>query len=413
MTTTVFAAAVETKAYVLKDICQFEPTEPANNVFENVSVEEFENEVKRVLSSYEIEDLRVLVDEANKVGSGNIWMLEMKIFKFDEAVLTEFKNRELVLEKGRNVFKSLFENPTISGYLARENFQVDIEGDVVFSKIEEDIYFTLANIGFKDNPFYINYRCAKKDSQENRDRQIYDQSTLFYESGSRDIISKKLAANTARIRNKKLQNEPNIFYQLEGDIYEVAAKLKDIENKKNIYKFSHKTDYAYFIMPGGKDSHAYFTTAIVDAKTKKVLAVFLINSFVDEKYSRYLEKRLNDKKSYDKHIPFIDASLMLQTDKDDGNCTLYTANFSHAMIDLISDNRKELDRLAKLSNYDDMADLIKNRLPRYLPQYYKQDHSGAYIKKPAKQIKAHHMRMRWKLSLEDVKDIIARLRSQE
>lgn len=106
-----------------------------------------------------------------------------------------------------------------------------------------------------------------------------------------------------------------------------------------------------------------------------------------------------------REVPFLDLSHELQTADDDQNCSIYTLNFTHAIQQLLRDD-KTSDRVyqagldlnsqnkeEKVLAVESLTSIFKTEIKKYLPYYYNSDGT----RKSDPELKDFHLKIRWDL----------------
>ena len=220
-----------------------------------------------------------------------------------------------------------------------------------------------------------------------------------------------------------------------ADVYSVAEKMNRLFSRP---RHTTPDSARFFLNPTTiMNNHGYVTLNIVDPAIPCILATLVLNAeqlkdfFKEVKYRTDLNFEPNKyfkSESWDgSKWVLIDASHDLQTDADDNNCALYTANFIQAIVEFLKkpEIANRVYSLAHSLESDPNAkkELIKMfqvDLRAYLPCYYDVK-TGA--QKPKQDLINFHLQQRWKLGtallpapsvdsfLEDVASISPRMKT--
>lgn len=305
-----------------------------------------------------------------------------------------YVEKDLLLDK-------FFLDPVISKYLSREKVEYEGNSLVLRSKNEYSLYEG------SGEPYYINFRIKIKNK---------DVCETFYSEGT-TLGQSRINFSMERAEVEQLLNR-NIYFSFEGDIYEVAAKVREIEfNRKGL---DEKAKFSYYVLPGAKDAHGYLTAAIFDAKTGESICAFLVNSWDKKSYFEGLKSRFVENKT----CPFIDCSIDVQVNEKDGNCGLYNSILGRALVQLFAEQPEESDKIfeayrdasqeLKGQAEENLQKFIRSSIIKYLPEFYGNE-NGEFVRKPEAAIKAVHMKRRWVIGNVAVNDIVqqAKRRSAE
>lgn len=278
------------------------------------------------------------------------------------------KNYDKRLERERLQLMDIFlANPVIRKYLSRKHVKTNGFELILDSKYERSLYrATLREeemIPYRT--VFLTWDVKEKDA-------VLEPSKLFYLCGSlekakkRNFIIEKLKVDPI------LNDSDRIDFTLEGDIYNIADKVSSISKKlKNNIVLETSKSLSYFVWPGSKDDHAYLTAAVFNVTTGEAICVLLLNSWHSEWYSNYLKVRF---RMNNETTPFIDCSIDVQTDENDGNCTLYGSVFGRALVELIHKESEETDKVFKDYQEDKVEETIqefvRSKIVEYLPEYY-------------------------------------------
>lgn len=300
------------------------------------------------------------------------------------------------------MLQCFFKHPVIRDFMRRPNIQFDDKRKPVLHKYEVNFYRSTNPIAFE-----IPYRCEPSDLSEiKRDERntVLPRDVLekFYHSGTSRLVTNHLNASLKR----KLQqlNNPLVRLIIPGDIYGVPKKLDIFANTCEANE-----GFQFIVMPMIKDVHAYMYCAVFDAAKKETVAVFHCNSWQKDLYYHNLKRRVNMGRAEDKHFLVIDAAHDLQTQEIDGCCSLYTFNFSAALLQAFSESaelRTTLTQFSKQQLSDDpekckvLANALREAMKPHLPQYYQADVGGGFSRRDFNDINQHHLDMRWKTGNE-------------
>lgn len=351
----------------LDNFCKFKEEFNKGNPDTQISAEQFDAVVKAFKLSFKIKSIK-------------------KIFSL------KYQNSDTVNYLQSWLQDVFLADNTIRAYLSRPIIKTQNNELVLDSKYEKSLYMTKT----KDLiPSRTIFRCMGESDE--KFVPFSDPRTAFYLRG---IISenRKYLYNSEDLKADS-DSYRHIKYLFENDIYEASSTAYSISNDFSLYRESSiNHNFTYFVLPGAKDSHAYLMAVVFDTSTEKLVCSFLVNSWKNEFYSRYLECRY---KARIKDTLFIDCSIDVQLDPDDSNCIIYSSNIGRGLVKLLGENEEHSDRVFKTFQEDGdpikIQEFIRNSIVEYLPQYFYQDENQVFQRRSKEELRDFHMQVRWDL----------------
>ena len=285
--------------------------------------------------------------------------------------------------------KLLFSNPSVINHLSRSSETITFHDDhPVLDEYELKIYELLEN--------YLPYRGNSGTRK-------------FYDSITDKAIMGKYKVKTLD-HNMYIHSPCNFV-----EVLTVILHAIQPSEQPGAVKFPETHCCAFLFFPieqttensttKEKGKHAYTIMVIFDNLKKQPLAIIILDSGkLNKQNFDMINERCLGKA--------IDASHDLQTTKENKNCALYTINFlqdvqkllkNETVYDYVYKNatlfttENEAEKTQAIKN---LQFVFKNLLSYQMPCYY--DQSGK--KKSDKQIKEFHLRQRWDIGSEFIKD---------
>ncbi len=352
-----------------------------------------------------------------------------RVDRFNSAVesfLQQHKLGDVAQVVSRGMISEFLADPAIGAYLTRpaSDMRFDEKGEPQLESDHERTFYEACRADERD---YIPYRAHQSSvPRHEEDRVRIEKTTAFYDSGTDEDTTKTL--NRALHRQTQEQgHDANVFLVTNGyDTYQISGVLRRFQGEVPQYDdLKGKLEdamgkqitlpdkgHSFLVFPSGRDAHAITFFAVLDNDNKKVVRTGLCNSWMHEKYTDQVRRRMNmdvsPKYAPDvKPFPLVDCSQHLQTHSTDLNCGLYRYNFAHALIEMLQNEAGLRDTLADPKAGDEQViSAVKEGLKPYLPQYYKRDGAG-FTEAGEDEKRQAHLETRWEAGNAFIRDKIA------
>jgi DNA-directed RNA polymerase subunit L len=283
-------------------------------------------------------------------------------------------------------------HPVIQAYLSRSTIKFVDNHPLLQDSLKKEEYDTTDHYElevYRALPGIFPFRDVKHITQPT----FYTQYTIFNDSLFKEYY----------------QGTTDIIVGKGDDVYSVAEQMNRLFSRS---RYPTPDSARFFLNPTTiMSNHGYVTLNIVDPSIPCILATLVLNAEHLKEFYPEVKKRIGLQFEPNKYFKseswdgskwvLIDASHDLQTDADDNNCALYTANFIQAIVDFLK--KPEIaNRVYSLahsleSDPDAKKELIKMfqvDLRANFPCYYDVK-TGA--QKPKQDLINFHLQQRWKL----------------
>ncbi|MBA2651842.1 MAG: hypothetical protein H0U73_06215 [Tatlockia sp.] len=360
-------------------------------------------------------DFGIYYEKSRQVLSNNLLKNDYEVQTFEKSVEDFLKQNDLSeisdifnIEKypkghgfiPQNYLKllldSFYSNKGIIEHMTRDTILFNENLSPKYHPIEEEFYLAAREykIDMRKESHYIPCRTQMKQGFSIQPEDSYINPYAFFYSEGSHIKTNKIYLDMIREAIPVL-SDSCIRTIYPRDVYVMGDAINKYANSS---LKGNDRGFLYIISATTKDAHIFATLSVVNTSMKKIHLHLVINSWVNEDYFQMMASKINYNK---KPSPVFDASLSIQTEKSDGNCSLYTVRICKALNDIISNNNElqiQLENLdtESMESWENVRHYFHKCLQEKLPEFYRYNEEKTdYEPRPYEELVNFHLQMRW------------------